>query len=75
MRGTVFVICTLLALLAFAAATAWYIWEELADVDIGFHGAWALGLGVGLTFIVGVGLMSLVYISSRRGYDEAAGPD
>jgi hypothetical protein len=30
----------------------------------------ALALGAGFTVVVGVGLMALLFVSSRRGYDE-----
>jgi len=44
-------------------------------VEIGFHGYMALGLGAGVTILLWVGLMSLVFYSSRRGYDDEAGHD
>ena len=39
------------------------------------HGYIALGLGVGLSILLWVGLMALVFYSSRRGYDDEAGRD
>ena len=45
------------------------------DVEIGLHGWIALGLGVAVTTLLGVGLMWLVYYSNRRGYDDEAGRD
>ena len=59
-----------LLMLGGAAFGAWFIWRELGDVEIGMHGYIALGLGVGFSLLVGVGLMRLVYISNKRGYDE-----
>ena len=32
----------------------------------------ALALGAGLSVLVGIGLMTLLFFSSRRGYDEPA---
>jgi hypothetical protein len=62
---------------AFLAAAIWGaadIWfREGTDADIGFHGGLALILGVGASVIVGGGLMALVFISARRGYDDDAG--
>lgn len=75
MRGTLIVVLVLFALLALAGFVAYVSWQQLAEVDIGFHGYMALGLGIGLTMLLGVGLMSLVFYSSRRGYDDAAGRD
>ena len=37
------------------------------------HGWIALGLGCGLSLLVGGGLMALVFHSSRHGYDDRAG--
>jgi hypothetical protein len=75
LRGTALVIVVLTLLLAAASVVAYWSWQELAEVEIGFHGYVALGLGVGLTILLWVGLMSLVFFSSRRGYDDEAGRD
>lgn len=75
MRSAVLVISVLLGLLVAAAAVAYVSWQDLDGVEIGFHGWVALGLGVGLTLALGIGLMSLVFYSSRRGYDDEAGRD
>lgn len=75
MNGTVALIAVLLGLLAAAGAVAWWGWHQLADVPMGVHGWIALGLGAGLTFLLGAGLMWLVFHSSRRGYDERVGRD
>jgi hypothetical protein len=61
-------------LLVAAGGLALHLWLELEDVRLGFHGWLALGLGVGLSLLLGVGLMTLVFHSARRGYDEAARP-
>lgn len=42
----------------------------MGPVDIGFHGAFAMTLGVVLSLALGIGLMALVFVSSRRGIDE-----
>lgn len=39
-------------------------------VDFGIHVWIALGLGVFFSFAIGGGLMALVFISARRGYDD-----
>jgi hypothetical protein len=66
------VMCTVLLLAA--GGTALHLWLELGDVKLGAHGWLALGLGVGLSLLLGVGLMTLVFHSARHGYDEAGGP-
>lgn len=72
MRTTLFAIVMFLLLLASAGVAA-YVWREIGDVDIGMHGTIALVAGVLASLVVGVGLMSLVFISSRRGVDDDAG--
>lgn len=62
----------LIALLAATAGVAFWAWSEIGEVEIGWHGWIALGLGAGLTFLLGAGLMALMFLSSRRGYDERA---
>jgi len=59
----------LLGLLAAAVAFAARVWMALGVVELGGHGWFALSLGAGLTLALGVGLMRLVYFSSRNGYD------
>lgn len=75
MRGDLLVIGILLALLVVSAAVALWVWNELADVALDLHGWLALAGGVVATFLLGVGLMTLVYQSHRRGFDERAGHD
>ena len=48
------------------------LWSGIGDSDISGAGWLALALGAVVTLGLGVGLMALVFISSRRGYDEAA---
>lgn len=65
-------IAVLLALLAVSTAVAIWAWQEIGDVEMGWHGWVALGLGIGLSIVVGVGLMALLFFSSRHGYDDRA---
>ncbi len=62
----------LVMLLVMSAAVAYWVWQELGDVEMSYHGWLALVLGAVATFIVGAGLMALVFFSSRHGYDERA---
>jgi hypothetical protein len=45
-------------------------WSRIGDSEISGAGWLAMGLGVIVTLALGIGLMALVFISSRRGYDE-----
>ena len=49
------------------------VWTGLGDSGISAAGWVALVLGVVVTLALGVGLMALVFISSRRGFDEPDG--
>jgi cation transporter-like permease len=49
------------------------VWTGLGDAGISEGGWVALVLGVILTLALGIGLMALVFISSRRGFDEPDG--
>ena len=71
MRSALSVIL-LIALLAATAGVAFWAWSEIGEVEIGWHGLIALGLGAVLTFLLGAGLMALMFLSSRRGYDDRA---
>ena len=62
----------LVGLLAATSGVAFWVWQEIGETDIGRHGLIALALGAGVTFLLGAGLMSLVFFSSRRGYDDRA---
>lgn len=75
MRGTILVIVVLLGLLTLASMLAYDSWQDMSETEISFHGKVALGLGVGLTLVLGIGLMSLVFFSHRRGYDDEDGRD
>jgi hypothetical protein len=45
-------------------------WTGIGNADISPAGWLAMGFGVIVTLALGIGLMALVFISSRRGYDE-----
>ena len=49
------------------------LWAAVGDSQISPAGWIAMALGVLLTFALGSGLMALVFISNRRGYDDPGG--
>jgi len=51
------------------------LWRTVGDAKISTAGWVAMALGVLVTLALGVGLMALVFISSRRGYDEPGRDD
>jgi hypothetical protein len=70
--GTALLIAVLLVFLASAVWLAYEGWNLHGDVEMSGHGYAALAIGIVFSLIVGVGLMALVFYSSRQGYDEQA---
>lgn len=60
----------LLGCLAAAVGFAIYVWHELSDVAISRQGWIAMSLGIVFTAVVGIGLMALIFYSSRKNYDQ-----
>jgi hypothetical protein len=56
-----------------AMGVAWQAWTAMADVQIGFSGILAMILGALGAAVLGGVLMALLFISNRRGFDDAAG--
>lgn len=67
---TTLLIVSLGGILTAAVAAVVYIWQALGDVPISGHGLAALLLGAVLSIALGVGLMFLVFYSSRHGHDD-----
>ncbi|HEY1259387.1 MAG TPA: hypothetical protein VGF34_09055 [Stellaceae bacterium] len=60
----------------FAVAAAITIaWNEMGVSEISWVGWLAMGFGVVATLGLGIGLMALMFYSSRHGYDEAGHED
>jgi hypothetical protein len=63
------VIGALLGLLGIALWAAYRQWI-LVEVDVPTWAWVSMGVGAGLSILVGGGLMALIFYSSRKGYDE-----
>ena len=59
--------CVVVLVIGFLIAA---VWTGIGDSEITGAGWLAMGLGVVVTLALGIGLMALVFISNRRGYDE-----
>lgn len=59
-------------LLGMLAAVGYFVYSAMAveGEPIPTEGYAALALGAGFSVLVGIGLMVLLFFSSRRGYDE-----
>ena len=49
-------------------------WGDIGDSGMSGAGWVAMLLGIVATLGLGIGLMALVFISNRRGYDDPGGP-
>jgi hypothetical protein len=68
--GTIAMVVVLIAILAAAlwyAASAWFAISGPPMPAVGYV---AMTLGIVVSLIVGIGLMALLFYSSRHGYDE-----
>ena len=65
-------IAVVVAVIALGAVLALVasMWSAIGDAEISAGGWVALVLGVLVALGLGFGLMALVFISSRRGYDD-----
>jgi len=57
------------------AASVWWatsVWTSVEGPPMPAEGYVAMWLGIAFSFVVGSGLMVLVFYSSRHGYDERA---
>ena len=64
---------TLFVLLIAAAVLAYQVWANVQDGEgMSGNGVAALIIGAIGSLVLGGGLMALVFISARRGYDDAA---
>jgi uncharacterized membrane protein len=66
----------LIAILVVLAAWSLWVgvvgWNLESGVEMSGHGYAAMAIGIIFSLIVGIGLMALVFYSSRKGYDDAA---
>lgn len=66
-------LAVILPLLAFLAASIWfvyYVWASDTGAPMPASGYVAMAFGVLFSLGVGIGLMALVFYSNRHGYDE-----
>ena len=62
----------LFAILGLTIWVSYTAWSSMPGVEMGLAGNMAMILGVVVSLAVGCGLMALLFLSSRRGYDDAA---
>jgi hypothetical protein len=68
--GSWTILIVLFSLLAATSVIVYLGWTLASDADVPASGYVAMVLGVIVSLAVGFGLMSLIFYSSRKGYDE-----
>jgi uncharacterized oligopeptide transporter (OPT) family protein len=66
------IVVAVLSLLLVASGVFGYLGSTIGDANIPTSGYVAMAVGVVFSLFVGIGLMALVFYSSRKGYDEPA---
>ena len=70
--GAWIVVTVLMLLLVASGLIAYLGWMSGGDADVPTSGYVAMAFGVVFSLAVGIGLMALIFYSSRKGYDEPA---
>jgi len=70
--GTWIVVTVLMLLLVASGVIGYLGWMSGGDADVPTSGYVAMAFGVIFSLAVGIGLMTLIFFSSRKGYDEPA---
>ncbi|MHC4045428.1 hypothetical protein RAD10_27830 [Bradyrhizobium sp. 23AC] len=73
-KGQILLLAVLAMILILTGVWAVSVWNASSAVEIGKHGWIALGLGTFFSFLIGCGLMALMFFSSRSGHDDSADP-
>jgi hypothetical protein len=73
-KGRIAILVVLTGMLIATGIWMISVFNGISGADMSIHGWIALGLGTFFSLVIGCGLMILMFISSRRGYDEAADP-
>jgi hypothetical protein len=68
--GSWIILIVLLSLLAATGVVIYFGWTLGSGTDVPNSGYAAMAFGVIISLAVGLGLMALLFFSSRKGYDE-----
>ena len=71
-KGSWALLAALLIMLIGTIVVSYLGWTSAAGTDVPSSGYTALAFGIIFSLVVGCGLMTLVFYSSRQGYDEPA---
>ena len=75
MKNTLFLMILAISTVILITIFAINLWLQMSDVAISYNGKIAIFLGAFFTILLGSGLMSLAFFSSRHGFDEQVDHD
>ena len=75
MKNTLVLITLAISTVVLITIFAINLWLQMSDVTISYNGKIAIFLGAFFTILLGSGLMSLAYFSSKNGFDEQVDHD
>ena len=70
MKNTLFLIILAISTTILITIFAINLWLQMSDVTISYNGKIAIFVGAFFTILLGSGLMSLAYCSSKNGFDD-----
>jgi hypothetical protein len=73
--GNKLLIVVLVGLAVLSGVTAYVGWNLAPEAEVSAQGYAAMAIGIVFSLVVGIALMTLVFYSSRMGYDDEAGRD
>ena len=75
MKNNLFLIIVAISALILITIFAINLWLQMSDVTISYNGKIAIFIGAFFTILLGSGLMSLAYFSSKNGFDDQVDHD
>ena len=70
MKNTLLLIIITIFIVILITIFAINLWLQMSDVTISYNGKIAIFVGAFFTILLGSGLMSLAYFSSKNGFDD-----
>ena len=75
MKNILFLIILAISTVIVITIFAINLWLQMSDVTISYNGKIAIFVGAFFTILLGSGLMSLAYFSSKNGFDDQVDHD
>ena len=75
MKNTLLLIILVVSTIVLITIFAINLWLQMSDVTISYNGKIAIFVGAFFTILLGSGLMSLAYFSSKNGFDDQVDHD